>query len=417
MKINNSILLKHSHNIFFQNNFKILKNLSAIFIIFAVFTITRQFPLNLYGFSGTPKFFIILGFLFGFPLILKNLIYSKNKTIVLLSFCMLIIICIHSLYSLFTTANPLGVLRFFFILILIILAYYLKLPKYFVNWFYLFTILQSLFLIIFEIYLVFFSSPSERVIIRQFFLNYHLGDVYTYNNYFFRIQILGNPLIPVAFFLSVYSKKNIIIKIILFLGVLISANFAFYIATFLFLVGYYTFMKAKNNLKLINNFIKIFTVIILTLYPMMKYVNYILSKKAHSMSVRCDQFNVLINDMSGSILTILFGKGLGHIVNVRTSFRDYSKSYYFELQTIYVLNQLGLLAFIYYFAILFIAYNLYQKEIFYIYLCYIIYAITNPYILDVTHIVVILTLNILNNRRKYEFRKSLCNNYYVQAEN
>jgi len=386
--------------------YRVLKSLSSISIILAIFVITRQFPLNLFGFTGIPKFLVFFCFLSGIPLILKNLFLCRYKSVVLLSFLAIFLIGFHSLYSLFMASNPIGTLRFFLILILIILAYYLKLPEFVLNWFIFFAVIQSLFLIIFEIYLIFLASPSETVMVRHFFLENNIGDVYSYNGYFYRIQILGNPLIPFAFFVSLSLKKKNVIRGILFLGVLISANLAFYLATFLFLLGYFV-IKSRNNFRLINNIIKVYFLVFISLYPALKYMHYILGKKHNSLAVRADQFNVLINDMTNSTLTTLLGRGLGNVIYVKTPLRDYSSyGYYFELQTIYVFNQLGVFALMYYIILMYVAYKLYRRDLFFIYLCYIIYAVTNPYILDSTHIIVILILNIL--QEKY-YGKSLCN--------
>jgi len=278
---------------------------------------------NLLGFEGTPKIFVGLAFLSAFPLILKRLLEQKNAP-ALVAFFIIIIICIHVHYSLYVANNPLGTLRFFLILVLIVLSYYLELPRYVLTWFMFFILLQSLFLLAFEIYLIFLASKEQALYIRQFFLKYNIGDVYTYTGFFYRIQILGNPLVPFGFFLSIILRKNNIMKIILCLGVMISANLAFYIATITFLALYFLFIKPKNNFQLINNAIKIFLIFLLCSFPIYIYAQYILEKKTYSLSVRADQFDVLINDMSNSIITVLLGKGLGNIINVQTPLRDYS---------------------------------------------------------------------------------------------
>lgn len=113
-----------------------------------------------------------------------------------------------------------------------------------------------------------------------------------------------------------------------------------------------------------------------------------------SIGTRIDQYHVLLNDFSSNFPDLIFGKGFGNLIQVVTSARDYSNYIYYELQTIYFLNQMGLLVFS-----IFIIFNIYlaikhiqNHMIRLIYCMYILYASTNPYIFDTNHLVVIITL-------------------------
>ena len=373
--------------------------ISSFFTVLAIFTISRQFPLNILGLEGIPKYLVGLVFISSLPFILKNIFFNKKRDVTILTIFVTMLISIHSYYSLFVVCNPYGTLRFYLILLFVLLAYHVHLRKFVLDWFIFANIIQSLFLLLFELYLVFVASQPEISQIRYYFLTNRIGDVYTYNGFFYRIQILGNPLIPFSFFISVLLRKNKVIKLILFIGIIISANLAFYIATSLFLL-FYILAKVKNNKQLIGNILKVGFIILLCSFPVIFYLEYILSKKKYSLEVRADQLNVLINDMSTSWITAILGKGLGNLINISTPLRDYSAyGYYFELQTIYIFNQMGILALIYYAIIIYITYRLYNRKLLFIYLFYIMYAVTNPYIFDTTHIIVILILNII--QREY----------------
>ena len=65
-----------------------------------------------------------------------------------------------------------------------------------------------------------------------------------------------------------------------------------------------------------------------------------------SIPTRFDQVNHLIRDLTETPITLLFGQGFGNVINVITDYRDYRNNYYFELQTIYILNQVGILYFV-----------------------------------------------------------------------
>lgn len=136
-------------------------------------------------------------------------------------------------------------------------------------------------------------------------------------------------------------------------------------------------------------------------------------KSDESSAIRIEQATLLLKDLGESPVTLIMGKGMGNTLSVQTSFRDYTDNIYFELQILYILNQLGIIAFI-----IFSLYNIYltitkikYKELIFVYLFYIMYAITNPYIFDTNHIIVILTLCSISNyltNKKYNNSLPLC---------
>ncbi|HFR7117967.1 TPA: O147 family O-antigen polymerase, partial [Shigella flexneri] len=118
-----------------------------------------------------------------------------------------------------------------------------------------------------------------------------------------------------------------------------------------------------------------------------------------SLGVRWDQFTVLINDLTESVSNFVIGSGLGNVIKIQTPIRDYSAYIYYELQSVYFLNQLGVILFT-----LFLLINLLltikiikYSELCVLYFLYVSYAITNPYILDSNHVAVIIVLVTLSN--------------------
>ena len=105
------------------------------------------------------------------------------------------------------------------------------------------------------------------------------------------------------------------------------------------------------------------------------------------------------------------GKGLGNTVSEKTNYRDYTGNIYFELQTFYFFNQLGIINFISFILLnLFFAYTkIRDPRLLFVYLCYILYAFTNPYILDSNQVIVILTLVMANKILEDENRVCTCN--------
>ncbi|MGK4475902.1 hypothetical protein [Aeromonas molluscorum] len=119
-----------------------------------------------------------------------------------------------------------------------------------------------------------------------------------------------------------------------------------------------------------------------------------------SIGTRFDQARVLINDMSGNIFSVLFGNGLGHTINIKTMARDYADNVYFELQFLYILNQIGFVGMV--ILVIFhlkLVFNfLKSKKITLIYICYVGYALINPYMFDSNHCVVLILLMSLSYR-------------------
>jgi hypothetical protein len=322
-----------------------------------------------------------------------------------------LVITLLALYSLyFHNNNPVLVLRFYAILLSLLFVYYIpfKSLKSLDIVIYL-HVLQGLVIVSISAYLSFTWESSDYLPIRFWFIENGFGDVYTHGNGFFRVQIKGNALIPFFALVSNHlfdlTKKNKYKKIEIFL--LIATIFA---GNFMYLIGCLFYYLSKFFIET-NFFTKIkgikhisfFFLLLLSIPILVNYSIGVLEMKSESGSkssigIRFDQANVLLNDISDNTLTVLTGKGLGNVLNIVTESRDYTGDIYFEVQLFYFLNQLGFLFFILYVFSLFYLYNKFMRYSYLgvIYLSYIAYAISNPYIFDTNHLVVIVTLCLIN---------------------
>ena len=245
--------------------------------------------------------------------------------------------------------------------------------------------------------------------VRTISLNSGWGDIWSLNNFFYRIQIKGNALIPVTLFITFVTKYNIkkirIYQLILFLGLIISANFAYLIALVFFILGYYSLDITKNQL--FKRIILLLVLIFSFSIPITNYTNEQFKLKSESsFPTRTDQIKVLIDDLDENPIHLILGRGLGNTLKTKTKYRDYTGDIYFELQPVYFLNQLGFLNF-FLFIFLNICFTLYAiklKKTRLVYFSYILYSITNPYILDSNQVIVILTLVSLDNYLQNENR-------------
>ena len=387
---------------------KIQNNLLLLLFILIVLFLTRQVPFNSYSFIMNIS--LILFFIFNYRYILINI--NKDKILKQLFFLTIGISLLMIFYSLYLENEPSLIIRFYLIIVLIFLAYFVKPDKKYINIFIFFIGIQALFLICFEIYLMANFSIETYYPIRHFFLNNNWGDVYTYNGIIWKIQLKGNALLPFAFFISmVYYKgfKRSLIAGLFFVATLLAGNFAYILGIILFLGLYYIYSKRWTIQKIVlNGFIGIILTIVLFNSTYNYFSNVVEQKSVSSNSIRIDQTNVLVENMNKNLVTILFGQGLGNTVDVKTEWRDYSGAIYYELQAFYIMNQSGILFFTFFILInILLAYYMFKyKLLFIVYASYIFYALFNPYFLDTSHIVVII---ILLSLRKVFDEKNIFN--------
>lgn len=357
---------------------------------------------------------LILFFIISYKHILQNI--HKNKILKQLAFITIGLLLLMIFYALYLGNEPSLIIRFFIILVLIVLAYFVKANKKYVNIFMFFIVLQAILVISFEAILVIFFDEKSYLSIRHHFLNNDFGDIYTTTGTWWKVQLRGNALLPFAFFISIilYRKKiRIFLGGLFLLAIVCAGNFAFILGVLLFTVLYYIYSKRWTVQKIVLNglvgglFISVISI------PAYSYFVEIVEKKAVSSNpIRLDQIKVLVDNMSESISTILFGQGLGNTVNAVTQWRDYSDNIYYELQTLYILNQVGIIFFVIFILvnILFAKYVIKYGLLMITYGVYIFYAFFNPYFLDTNHIVVII---ILLSLRKVFDEKNILNTHSI----
>ncbi|EIN3469756.1 O147 family O-antigen polymerase, partial [Shigella flexneri] len=269
-------------------------------------------------------------------------------------------------------------------------------------------VLQAVIISIISIYMTKTYGIGDYSALRHYFLENDYGDVYTYGSGFYRVQIKGNALIPFAFMLHIvikdyfyYRFKNTI-TVILAIGTIVAGNFAYFVSICLFFM--YIILCSKSNSRYAKLRKIIFGVFLTVILPFfITYSIELIIMKSNgadsSLGVRWDQFTVLINDLTESVSNFVIGSGLGNVIKIQTPIRDYSAYIYYELQSVYFLNQLGVILFT-----LFLLINLLltikiikYSELCVLYFLYVSYAITNPYILDSNHVAVIIVLVTLSN--------------------
>ncbi|HAM6911312.1 TPA: O146 family O-antigen polymerase [Escherichia coli] len=369
-----------------------------------IFFLFRQYPLLKYSSIMNVSCLLFLIFVTFF---IKRGVFSSG--IFLFS---LIFLSVHGLYSLYSGNDPVLISRFYIILILIIVSYYAAIKSIsYINIFIFPAVTQAFVIIGLEAFMFLNFRFSDYSAIRNYFIDNQFGDIYTYNGFFYHIQIKGNALLLFSYMISfyLYNKTNnklyLLSSMFLALAVLFCGNLAFYI-TFLIHAFIFLFLrKARTyNQLLLKVFIFLITFGVFISYSGMEYLVKAYELKFQganfsSMGTRFDQFNVLIDDLFENVLTALVGQGLGNIINVQTAVRNYSDYIYYELQAVYFLNQLGVLLFLLFVIINVILTLKFIKpiELRIVYMLYILYALVNPYMLDTNHVVVVFILVSLSS--------------------
>lgn len=384
---------------------KLINKFSLLLFFIVVFFLTRQMPLGKYSFIMNIAVFcfFILNFSYIYRGIRSNLAFE-------LIFCFIFILFFCSFfYSVLVRGNDIDlVIRFSIVINFILLSYFCFPQKSYINIFLWLVGSQAVFLIFFEIYMVKNFSIESYGGIREIVKSMEWGDVYTYNGSFWRIQLKGNALLPFAFFVSwIYltSFKRYLVSALFFVSLLIAGNFAFVLGVVFFIGAYYFYLSLRSINKLLKYmFFCLVSLLFLVFFTASYVSNLIEAKSEYSNPTRIDQANVLLEDLSENPF---WGGGLGNTVNVITEYRDYTDNIYFELQSIYFLNQMGLFYFMFFilFNVVFSLYFIKYPSLFLAYFSYVFYAFFNPYFFDTSHIVVILVLVSL---RAFFDEKGLC---------
>lgn len=205
------------------------------------------------------------------------------------------------------------------------------------------------------------------------------------------------------FILDCYRNKCVTFtKLILLLGILCAGNFAFVlgVGVIVILIFVQKVLEDKKGIRLIL----VFVLFILLSPYVLKYINQkIEDKSAMSNATRVEQIHVLLSDCNPFV-----GNGLGSFIKYDGTFRNYNGNMYFELQTLYVYNQIGIIGLFLFYVITMYGIYLKSKKGLIVYLIYLFYSFFNPYCFDTTHMFVVLLLSNVS------FVEKSPRNFYVK---
>lgn len=279
--------------------------------------------------------------------------------------------------------------RFFLILVLIPVVVTIRDGDFKTKW-KIFKILSTAFCI--SIFVIWLS-----VLISGDFTPYRLwaykngaGDIYVLNGRI-KVQLRGCALFAFAFAAEFFRARRITpYAVVMAAGALIAGNDAYLIGIgipiFIAIVGLdIAFFKKKSKFAVP---LCICLVVIIAVGALASL--HILGVKAESSTpVRIGQAKLLLDTDP------IFGKGLGHPITGTAAHVTYNGSeIYFEMQTLYIFNQVGLVGLALFYILTF-WYFAGKRRIWsaVLYLTYLLYAFWNPYCFDTNHIIALYIIS------------------------
>lgn len=381
----------------------LLDDADIIFAFMAMFAYYFQFPFRNISSLIVPATLALL------VLNLKSAVRSFNfQTFAFYSlYCIYIAFCVFNAAVHGTAFSR--ILRFFVICVAIPLCFNIEFSQRQKNIVYkIFMVLSVLKTVVIIALGVWCVVTGGWQIIRRWVLDNNLGDIYPSSYFIPKIQIVGNPLIVFAFIMH-YTKtgKFDLLSVLLIVGIVFAGNFAFLLGLFCFFAYkiYRLLLSRKNKNGYLTPVVLVLLGIFFTAFLSFS-LNQMKVKQDYSNAVRVQQIQVLTD------CNFFIGEGLGNSVKADAGLRQYDGDIYFEVQTFYIFNQVGVIG-----LLLFYILTIYQSykagkgniDCLILYLVYLMYSFWNPYCFDSTHMLVVLILNNFNFGGGDRERKLSCN--------
>jgi len=274
-------------------------------------------------------------------------------------------------------------------------------------------VVQSIVLVSVAVYLSIFGSYDLWQDIRHFVRLNDIGDIWTTDGFYYRVQLRGNHFVFIAWLFhfilgDMRTLKDKLIFMILTLGVFFAGNASYLLCSVALILFY--FLK---NFRFRYLFLIVFCFVVLVGSGVFDSFANVLSRKFggidSSGGARLEQVTTFFNAIYEEGF-YLHGAGAGapYPTGKYGDSGSRTLSHYTELQSLFYMYKFGL-----FFSFLFImlvlwplfCYRDLNRKVFYLF--YIVGSILNPYIYDANHIVVLLTLMSVSheNTRRSKYLK------------
>ncbi|ALV08496.1 hypothetical protein [Roseateles depolymerans] len=326
-------------------------------------------------------------------LILMGTLHFSKVTLAVVP--MLLFCCVSLVVSVFLGNEASVGLRFLVITIATLVAFGVRSQPVSPAWALFPVALQALGIAILSITLSVMQDPLMGGAVRAYAITSDWGDVYTLDGLYYRVQVIGNALIPLLFAVCLWQpptrwrRWGLILAV---MGLLAAGNLTYFL-----MAGLAVFLRFKAYFYThTRTWLTVFSVLAVVAVANSDVGIHSVTRKfdgaGSSMGVRFDQIDAVIRATDTLPAAVLTGAGLGsRFPNGRIN--DYSDSLYIELQALFVGYQLGLIgAAIYGATLLYCARHTLSREGRIIFWLYMLSGISNPYILDTNQIIATMLL-------------------------
>jgi hypothetical protein len=287
-------------------------------------------------------------------------------------------------------------LRFLVILIGTLLAFQVKPKRISASWVLSPILLQAFLITLVAVVLGVLQDPLIASTVRFTSLERNWGDIYSFDGLYFRVQVIGNALLPLLFMVCLWRvhhgrfyRWGLPLASI---GLVAAGNLTYFItAGVALVVRSRKLLERSLALRLLAGLLAMATVA----YTW-SVADTLFERKFDgtdsSMGVRFDQIAVATEHMTRSPAVLLLGAGLGAKFPDGRE-RAYSEFQYIELQALYLTYQIGLVGMLLYtLTVVWMARQALDSDGRRIFWLYVLAGISNPYILDTNQIVATLLL-------------------------
>lgn len=373
----------HSNNFFNVNKSGIYKLFSSVAIFSLLFLLTRQGQIPQLSGLAAPLAIIFL----------LTILRCDGWSIFFLP--LIVYTSFSALLSSIRGIDLESLVRFCVILLGTAFVFHVRMPRI-GTWVLVPLMVQAAIVITLSLGLAMASDSGVGSTIRSIVINNGWGDVYSFDGIYYRVQLLGNALLPLLYLILLFKREESRVSTLLFyisvVALLAAGNLTYYIVIVVAI-----FIK---NLSFFSRTYKGYTacaflILLLAMLVSWSFDDLLASKfngAESSMGVRFDQISVAANAFGNDVFVLLLGAGIG------SSFPDglqrtYSSFNYIELQSLYLLYQIGVVGFVIYLGTIILACKkTLNKKGVTVFWLYILSGLSNPYILDTNQIVAVMII-------------------------
>lgn len=309
------------------------------------------------------------------------------------------------LWSLYAGVPGGNVWRFYVICIATLLAFCFK-PVSIRRWLVLSPVfLQAVAIICISAYLAVMHDQVLASVVRNYVLDQAWGDIYSFDGYYYRVQLNGNALLPLLWMMTLFTPGRSRLSkgcalAVSGLSLIVAGNLTYLASAS---VAVLIWLRRETRGKLVASLslgVVVAVIVVTALGSIQEVLDRKFAGSNSSMATRFDQIQVATDAISLHPERLVVGFGLGAPFP-DGRMRDYSHQNYIELQSLYLAYQLGIVGSLaYLMCLLALSRSALSADGLLIFWLFILSGLSNPYILDSNQIIATVLLVCLFPKRR-----------------